>query len=81
MDILSHWEELQERAAKEGGETPVLISPELFVAAILTDSDLNDLIRDVLPEDKAVGKILKSLEEDIPVKGWHLDNGLLHYHD
>ena len=26
-------------------------------------------------------KILKSLEEEIPVKGWHLDNGLLHYHD
>ena len=26
-------------------------------------------------------KILKSLEEETPVKGWHLDNGLLHYHD
>ncbi|QRW25610.1 Transposon Tf2-1 polyprotein [Rhizoctonia solani] len=68
-------------AVKEGGETPVLISPELFIAAIQTDSDLNDLIRDALHDDKAVHKILKSLEEDIPVKGWKIDNGLLYYHD
>ena len=75
-DILSHWEELQERAAKEGGETPVLISPELFVSAILMDSDLNDLIRDALPEDKAVEKILKSLQEEIPVKHFRLRSQL-----
>ncbi|QRW25063.1 Transposon Tf2-7 polyprotein [Rhizoctonia solani] len=52
-----------------------------FIAAIQTDSDLNDLIRDALHDDKAVHKILKSLEEDIPVKGWKIDNGLLYYHD
>lgn len=38
-------------------------------------------IRDALPDDKAVEKILKSLEENIPVNGWHPDNGLLYYHD
>ncbi|KAF8747935.1 Chromo (CHRromatin Organization MOdifier) domain [Rhizoctonia solani] len=70
-DILSRRED-HKSAVKEGGETPVLISPELFIAAIQTDSDLNDLIRDALHDDKAVYKILKSLEEDIPVKGWKL---------
>ncbi|QRW22891.1 Transposon Tf2-7 polyprotein [Rhizoctonia solani] len=79
-DILSCCED-HKSAVKEGGETPVLISPELFIAAIQTDSDLNDLIRDALHDDKAVYKILKSLEEDIPVKGWKIDNGLLYYHD
>ena len=80
-DILSRREEHREEAAKGGGETPALISPELFISAILPDSDLNDLIRDALPDDKSVEKVLKSLEENIPVKGWHLDNGLLYYHD
>ncbi|QRW23764.1 Transposon Tf2-7 polyprotein [Rhizoctonia solani] len=70
-DILSRRED-HKSAVKEG---------ELFIAAIQTDSDLNDLIRDALHDDKAVHKILKSLEEDIPVKGWKIDNGLLYYHD
>ncbi|KEP45598.1 putative Transposon Tf2-1 polyprotein, partial [Rhizoctonia solani 123E] len=80
-DILSRREEHREATAKEGGETPVLIRPELFISAIQTDSSLNDLIRDALHNDKSIHKILKSIEEDIPVKGWHLDNGLLYYHD
>ncbi|CUA71329.1 Transposon Tf2-1 polyprotein [Rhizoctonia solani] len=79
-DILSRKEEHKEEA-KRGSETPVLIRPELFIAAIPTDSDLNDMIRDALPDDKAVNKILKSLEEEVPVKGWSLDNGLLYYHN
>ncbi|EUC55562.1 Transposon Tf2-1 polyprotein [Rhizoctonia solani AG-3 Rhs1AP] len=80
-DILSRREEHREATAKEGGETPVLIRPELFISAIQTDSSLNDLIRDALYDDKSIHKILKSIEEGIPVKGWHLDNGLLYYHD
>ncbi|KAF8747594.1 hypothetical protein RHS01_11324, partial [Rhizoctonia solani] len=78
-DILSRREDLKGEA-KGGGEAPALIAPELFISSILTDSDLNDLIRDALPDDKTVAKILKSLEENIPVKGWSLDNGLLYYH-
>jgi hypothetical protein len=58
----------------------VLIPPELFISAIQTDSNLNDMIRDALYDDKSVQKILKSLEEGVAVKGWQLDNGLLHYH-
>ncbi|CUA70042.1 Transposon Tf2-12 polyprotein [Rhizoctonia solani] len=79
-DILSRKEEHREEA-KGGSETPVLIRPELFISAITTDSDLNDMIRDALPDDKVVNKILKSLEEEVPVKGWTLDNGLLYYHN
>jgi hypothetical protein len=78
-DILSRRIELKEEA-KGGGEAPVLIPPELFISAIQTDSDLNDMIRDTLYDDKSVQKILKSLEEGVAVKGWQLDNGLLHYH-
>ncbi|QRW07008.1 Transposon Tf2-7 polyprotein [Ceratobasidium sp. AG-Ba] len=80
-DILSRREDLREQALKEGGEIPPLISPELFISAILTDHSLNDMIRDALPDDKSVSKILKSLEENIPVKGWRLENDLLYYHD
>ncbi|CUA68987.1 Transposon Tf2-12 polyprotein [Rhizoctonia solani] len=79
-DILSRKEEHREEA-KGGSETPVLIRPEFFISAITTDSDLNNMIRDALPDDKVVNKILKSLEEEVPVKGWSLDNGLLYYHD
>ncbi|KDN34722.1 hypothetical protein RSAG8_12196, partial [Rhizoctonia solani AG-8 WAC10335] len=80
-DILSRHEEHRKEVTKEGGETPVLLSPEFFISAILTDNDLKDLIRDALPDDKSVEKFIKSLEEDIPVKGWHLDSGLLYYHN
>ncbi|CUA73040.1 Transposon Tf2-7 polyprotein [Rhizoctonia solani] len=80
-DILSRRDELREQAALEGGETPVLIDPSFFISAILTDVELKDLIRDALPDDKSIQKILKSLEEEIPVKGWQLDSGLLYYHD
>ncbi|KAJ1300254.1 hypothetical protein OPQ81_005083 [Rhizoctonia solani] len=80
-DILSRREDHRDTVASEGGESPVLLDPELFISAIQTDSDLNDLIRDALHDDKSVSKILKSLEENIPVKGWHLENGLLYYHD
>src|SRR5690349_13433491 len=78
-DILSRREDHRE-ALKEGGETPALISPELFISTIQTDSSLNDLIRDALYDDKSIAKIIKSLEESIPVKGWSLDNGLLYHH-
>jgi hypothetical protein len=78
-DILSRHIELKEEA-KGGGEALVLIPPELFISAIQTDSDLNNMIRDALYNDKSVQKILKSLEEGVAVKGWQLDNGLLHYH-
>src|SRR5881394_210613 len=64
-----------------GGEIPPLIAPELFLSAILTDNSLNDLIRDSLYEDKSVSKILKSLMENVPVKGWCLNNGLLLHHE
>jgi hypothetical protein len=66
-DILSRRIELKEEA-KGGGEAPVLIPPELFISAIQTDSDLNDMIRDALYDDKSVQKILKSLEEGVVVK-------------
>ena len=59
----------------------MLISPELFISAIQTDSDITDMIRESLPDDKATTKILKSLEQDIPVKGWKLEAGLLYYHE
>src|SRR4051794_30577671 len=39
------------------------------------------MTKDALADDKSVHKILKSLEKNIPVKGWRLDNGLLYYHD
>ena len=80
-DLLSRRESQREEAVLGGGETPPLIAPELFISAILTDNSLNDLIRDSLDDDKTVAGILKSLRADVPVKGWRLDNGLLHYHD
>jgi hypothetical protein len=58
------------RQPKGGGETPPLISPELFISAILTDHSLKDIIRDALKDNKAVAKILKNLDEGEPVKGW-----------
>ena len=80
-DILSRRYEHQEEAALDRGESPALISSEFFISAILTDNDIKDLIRDALPDDKSVSKIIKSLEEDTPVKGWHLDSGLAYYHN
>jgi hypothetical protein len=66
---------------KEGGEPSMLLKLELFIAAIQTDSDLDDAIRDALQDDTNASKIIERLESGEKLNGWKLDNGLLYFHE
>ncbi|KAB5587753.1 Retrotransposable element Tf2 [Ceratobasidium theobromae] len=64
---------------EEGGETAVLLNPDLFIAAIMTDNDLDDAIRDALRDDPKIKPFLEQLEAGKEVENWTFDNGLLSF--
>jgi hypothetical protein len=59
----------------------VLLKPELFIAAILTDNSLEDLIHDTIHEDKQVKEIIKTLEDGETMKTWSMEDGLLYFQE
>jgi hypothetical protein len=78
-DILSRRADWQPH--KGGGEPTVLLKPELFIATILTDNTLEDLIRDTIHEDEQVKEIIKRLEEGETMKTWSMEDGLLYFQE
>ncbi|KAG8725221.1 hypothetical protein FRC09_005676 [Ceratobasidium sp. 395] len=73
-DILSRKEE---HRPKEGGESQALLHPDLFIAAISTDSDIDERIRDAILEDERLSKIIKALQDNNKVEHWEWKDGLL----
>jgi hypothetical protein len=57
------------------------LSPTLFIAAILTDNSLEDLIRDTIHEDEQVKEIIKKLEKGETMKTWSMEDGLLYFQE
>jgi hypothetical protein len=78
-DILSRRADWQ--PPKGGGEPTMLLKPELFITAILTDNSLDDLIHDTIHEDKQVKEIIKKLEEGETLKTWLMEDGLLYFQE
>ncbi|KAG8703852.1 hypothetical protein FRC09_003909 [Ceratobasidium sp. 395] len=73
-DILSRKEE---HRPKEGGESQALLHPDLFIAAISPDSDIDERIRDAILEDERLAKIIKALQDNDKVEHWEWKDGLL----
>ncbi|KAB5587545.1 Retrotransposable element Tf2 [Ceratobasidium theobromae] len=76
-DILSRRSDLT--PVKGGGEPQALLSPELFINAITSDVDIENLICEILDEDSKVSKVLESLRKGEDLEFWTLDNGLLFF--
>jgi hypothetical protein len=66
---------------KEGGEPSMLLKPELFIAAIQTDLDLDDTIRDTLQDDPNASKVIEQLNSGEKLNGWKINNGLLYFQE
>ncbi|QRW26435.1 Retrotransposable element Tf2 protein [Rhizoctonia solani] len=64
----------------EGGvENQVLLKPELFIASITPDQEINDLIGKAIYEDDRLKEILHKLQNKEKVLEWELKEGLLWY--
>ncbi|QRW17537.1 Transposon Tf2-12 polyprotein [Rhizoctonia solani] len=64
----------------EGGvENQVLLKPELFIASITPDQEINDLIGKAIYEDDRLKEILLKLQNKEKVLDWELREGLLWY--
>ncbi|QRW17581.1 Retrotransposable element Tf2 protein [Rhizoctonia solani] len=62
----------------EGGvENQVLLNPELFIASITQDQEINDLIGKAIYEDDCLKEILHKLQNKEKVLDWELREGLL----
>ncbi|QRW23612.1 Retrotransposable element Tf2 protein [Rhizoctonia solani] len=62
----------------EGGvENQVLLKPELFIASITLDQEINDLIGKAIYEDNRLKEILHKLQGKEKVTDWELKEGLL----
>ncbi|QRW23397.1 Retrotransposable element Tf2 protein [Rhizoctonia solani] len=62
----------------EGGvENQVLLKPELFIASITPDQEINDLIGEAIYEDERLKEILYKLQNKNKVVDWELKEGLL----
>ncbi|QRW18405.1 Retrotransposable element Tf2 protein [Rhizoctonia solani] len=62
----------------EGGvENQVLLKPELFIASITPDQEINDLIGEAIYEDDCLKEILHKLQNKEKVLDWELREGLL----
>ncbi|KAF8749931.1 hypothetical protein RHS01_09606 [Rhizoctonia solani] len=62
----------------EGGvENQVLLKPELFIASITLDQEINDLIGEAIYEDNRLKEILHKLQDKEKVTDWELKEGLL----
>ncbi|KAF8759769.1 hypothetical protein RHS01_01831 [Rhizoctonia solani] len=74
-DILSRRYDL---VPLEGGvENQVLLKPELFIASITPDQEINDLIGEAIYEDDRLKEILLKLQNKEKVTDWELKEGLL----
>ncbi|QRW20576.1 Transposon Tf2-12 polyprotein [Rhizoctonia solani] len=64
----------------EGGvENQVLLKPELFIASITPDQEINDLIGEAIYKDECLKEILHKLQSKDKVVDWELKEGLLWY--
>jgi hypothetical protein len=63
------------------GEPAMLLKPEIFIAAILTDNHLEDLICDTIHEDEQVKGIVKKLEGGETMKTWSMEDRLLYFQE
>ncbi|QRW18204.1 Transposon Tf2-12 polyprotein [Rhizoctonia solani] len=67
----------------EGSELPVqnqvLLKPELFIASITPDQEINDLIGEAIYKDDRLKEILLKLQNKEKVLDWELREGLLWY--
>ncbi|QRW17624.1 Retrotransposable element Tf2 protein [Rhizoctonia solani] len=62
----------------EGGvENQVLLKPELFIASITLDQEINDLIGKAIYKDDCLKEILHKLQNKEKVLDWELREGLL----
>ncbi|QRW21225.1 Retrotransposable element Tf2 protein [Rhizoctonia solani] len=62
----------------EGGvENQVLLKPELFIASITPDQEINDLIGEAIYKDDCLKEILHKLQNKEKVLDWELREGLL----
>ncbi|QRW15631.1 Retrotransposable element Tf2 protein [Rhizoctonia solani] len=76
-DILSRQYDL---VPLEGGvENQVLLKPELFIASITPDQEINDLIGEAIYKDERLKEILYKLQNKDKVVDWELKEGLLWY--
>ncbi|QRW23854.1 Transposon Tf2-12 polyprotein [Rhizoctonia solani] len=76
-DILSRQYDL---VPLEGGvENQVLLKPELFIASITPDQEINDLIGEAIYKDEHLKEILYKLQSKDKVVNWELKEGLLWY--
>ncbi|QRW20375.1 Retrotransposable element Tf2 protein [Rhizoctonia solani] len=76
-DILSQRYDL---VPLEGGvENQVLLKPELFIASITPDQEINDLIGKAIYEDDHLKEILHKLQNKEKILDWELKEGLLWY--
>ncbi|QRW17323.1 Retrotransposable element Tf2 protein [Rhizoctonia solani] len=74
-DILSQRYDL---VPLEGGvENQVLLKPELFIASITPDQEINNLIGKAIYEDNRLKEILHKLQGKEKVTDWELKEGLL----
>ncbi|CUA73094.1 Transposon Ty3-G Gag-Pol polyprotein [Rhizoctonia solani] len=62
----------------EGGvKNQVLLKPELFIAAIAPDQEINDLIGEAIYEDPRSKDIMERIRKGNKVADWELNEGLL----
>ncbi|QRW20379.1 Retrotransposable element Tf2 protein [Rhizoctonia solani] len=74
-DILSRCYDL---VPLEGGvENQVLLKPELFIASITPDQEINDLIGEAIYKDDCLKEILHKLQNKEKVLDWEWREGLL----
>ncbi|EUC65928.1 Transposon Tf2-1 polyprotein, putative [Rhizoctonia solani AG-3 Rhs1AP] len=60
-----------------GVESKALLNPEIFIASITPDQEINDLIGEALYEDPRSREILDSIKHKKTVQDWTLQEGLL----
>jgi hypothetical protein len=75
VDILSRRHDL---VPLEGGvENQVLLKPDLFIASITSDQEINDLIGEAIYEDPRSKEVLDTIKKGSKVQDWELKEGLL----
>ncbi|QRW26390.1 Transposon Ty3-G Gag-Pol polyprotein [Rhizoctonia solani] len=66
----------------EGGvENQVLLKPDLFIASITPDQEINDLIGKSIYEDSCLKEILQKLQSKEKILDWELKKGLLWFQE
>ncbi|QRW17502.1 Retrotransposable element Tf2 protein [Rhizoctonia solani] len=79
LEYFSTSQSLNKLPLEGGVENQVLLKPELFIASITPDQEINDLIGKAIYEDDRLKEILHKLQNKEKILDWELKEGLLWY--